>query len=377
VAGTQVDAALPVTLPATELGGERFLQFYLAVAVICLQPLAGHITQNRRLAFALKEHSRLSTAIELSLEAKDFAISESQGMYRLLAENMSDIVVKTDREGYILYASPSAEKLGDLHPIELIGRHVLDLIHPSYGASFQSEFDEVVDGGAPASAWTEFLGFSSTGAERWFDTRIRGWRDEDRKIAGTIITMRSIEERKALEQQLFAAILTDPLTNLTNRRAFSSMLQYHLDAPIDGCLAIFDIDDFRSINREYGHEAGDRVLTTVARLLRSLMRKDDIISRIGGERFAVLLSGAGADQAEALCQRVVMTLSDISGPDGLGGPRATVSAGVARIRGSLDETMKRADAAVVVAKAKGRNRLEMATNGQQRWSPGQVPWIEG
>ncbi len=80
--------------------------------------------------------------------------------------------------------------------------------------------------------------------------------------------------------------------------------------------AIFDIDDFRSINREYGHEVGDRVLTTVARLLRSLMRKDDIISRIGGERFAVLLSRAGADQAEALCQRVVMTLSDISGPDG-------------------------------------------------------------
>ena len=373
VAGTQVDAVLPVALPE----GSRFLQFYFAVAVICLQPLAGHITQNRRLAFALKERGRISGAIELSLQAKDFAIAESQGMYRLLAENMSDIVLKTDRDGYILYASPSAERLGDYHPIELIGRHVLDLIHPSYGASFQSEFEDVVDGGAPASAWTEFLGFSSTGAERWFDTRIRGWRGEDRKVAGTIITLRSIEERKALEQQLFAAILTDPLTNLTNRRAFNSMLQYHLDAPIDGCLAIFDIDDFRSINREHGHDAGDRVLTTVARLLRSLMRKDDIISRIGGERFAVLLSGANADQAEALCQRVVMTLSDISGPDGVGGPRATVSAGVARIRGTLDETMKRADAAVVVAKAKGRNRLEMATNGPQRWAPGEVPWIEG
>lgn len=373
VAGTQVDAMLPVAMP----DGERFLQFYFAVAVICLQPLAGHITQNRRLAYALKERSKVSVAVELSLEAKDFAIAESQGMYRLLAENMSDIVLKTDREGYILYASPSAEKLGDFHPIELIGRHVLDLIHPSYGASFQSEFDDVVQGGAPAAPWTEFLGFSSTGAERWFDTRIRGWRGEDRKVAGTIITLRSIEERKALEQQLFAAILTDPLTNLTNRRAFSSMLQYHLDAPIDGCLAIFDIDDFRSINREFGHDAGDRVLTTVARLLRSLMRKDDIISRIGGERFAVLLSGANADQAEALCQRVVMTLSDISGPEMMGGPRTTVSAGVARIRGSLDETMKRADAAVVIAKAKGRNRLEMAINGPQRWSPGQVPWIEG
>ncbi|WEK46721.1 MAG: diguanylate cyclase [Candidatus Andeanibacterium colombiense] len=373
VAGTQVTALLPLEVPA----GEHFLQFYFAVTVICLQPLAGHLTQNRQLASALKSRGEASTAVELSLQAKDFAIAESQRMYRLLAENMSDIVLKTDREGYILYASPSAEKLGETHAIELIGRNVLDLIHPSYAASFQSEFDSVVGGGTAASSWHEFLGSSSAGGEHWFDTRIRVWRGEDHNFSGTIITLRGIAERKALEQQLFAAILTDPLTNLTNRRAFNSMLQYHLEAPIEGCLAIFDIDDFRSINREYGHETGDKVLTTVARLLRSLMRKDDIISRIGGERFAVLLSGANPDQAEALCQRVVMTLADISGPEGMGGPKTTVSAGVARIRGTLDETMKRADAAVVIAKAKGRNRLEMATGTRQRWSPGQVPWIEG
>lgn len=371
-AGTFIQPALPLGLQGTV----QFLQFYLAVVVICLQPLAGHITQNRRLADALREKDKASDSLDMSLEAKDFVINESQSLYRLLAENMSDIIIKTDREGYILYASPSAEKLTDLHPVELLGKHVLSLIHPSYTASFQSELERVIADGAPASAWHEFLGFSSSGNERWFDTKIRSWRGDDRRVDGAIITMRSIEQRKALEQQLFAAILTDPLTKLTNRRAFNSMLQYHLDAPIDGCLAIFDIDDFRSINRDFGHEVGDKVLTTVARLLRSLMRKDDIISRIGGERFAVLLSGASPEQAEALCQRVVLTLSDISGPDGLGGPRATVSAGVARIRDSLDETMKRADAAVVMAKAKGRNRLEMATNGRQRWTPGEVPWIE-
>ncbi|WP_336980108.1 diguanylate cyclase domain-containing protein [Altererythrobacter fulvus] len=371
-AGTLVQPILPMDLS----GGTQFLQFYFAVAVICLQPLAGHITQNRRLAKALQDQDKASASVELSLEAKDFAINESQGMYRLLAENMSDIIIKTDREGFILYASPSVEKMTELHPIELLGRSVLDLIHPSYTASFQSELQSVITEGAPASAWNEFLGFSDAAGERWFDTKIRGWRDDGRQVAGAIITLRSIEERKALEQQLFAAILTDPLTKLTNRRAFNSMLQYHLEAPIDGCLAIFDIDDFRSINRDFGHDVGDKVLTTVARLLRSLMRKNDIISRIGGERFAVLLSGASPEQAEALCQRVVLTLSDISGPEGLGGPRATVSAGVARIKDTLDETMKRADAAVVLAKAKGRNRLEMAVNGTQRWTPGEVPWIE-
>ena len=371
VAGTQVAPDLPPPFA----GGNQFLQFYFIVAVICLQPLAGHITQNRRLAMALRRKGQLSAHVELSLEAKDFAINESQGMYRLLAENMSDIILKTDLDGQILYASPSAERVSDNHPVELIGKHMLDLIHPSYGASFQSTFHSVIEDGKAASGWHEFLVFSPTGAERWFDTRMRIWREDSGLVGGVIVTMRDIEERKSLERELFAAVLTDPLTNLTNRRAFNSMLQYHLDAPIDGCLAIFDIDDFRSINREHGHAVGDKVLTTFARLLRSLLRNDDIISRIGGERFAVLLSRATPDQAEALCHRVVMTLADISGPDGLGGPRMTVSAGIARIEGSLDETMKRADEAVVVAKAKGRNRLELASAEPQRWAPGEVPWL--
>ena len=373
VAGTQVG----VRLPAGVAGGTQFLQFYFAVAVICLQPLAGHLTQNRRLSSILRERDLVSPGIELSLEAKDFAIRESQGMYRLLAENMSDIILKTDPGGFILYASPSAERLGEVHAVDLIGSNLLDLIHPSYGASFQSTFDSVIKEGRPTSTWTEFLGTFTMGQERWFDTKIRSWREKDGRLGGAIITLRSIEERKALEQQLFAAVLTDPLTNLTNRRAFNSMLQYHLDAPIDGCIAMFDIDDFRSINREYGHAVGDKVLTAVARLLRSLLRKEDIISRIGGERFAVLLSRATPDQAETLCQRVVTTLFDMAGPGGLEGPRATVSAGVARIGGTLDETLKRADSAVVVAKAKGRNRLEMATDGRLGWSPGKAPWTEG
>ena len=350
--------------PETAGGTTQFLQFYLALAVFCLQPLARHLTQNRRLAFALLQKDLSGNDVELSLQAKDFQIGESKALYRLLAENMTDLVGKTDREGYVLYASPSLERHTGLHPAELVSRHILDLIHPSYGASFMSGLEQVLASGED-SAWAEYLGVSSAGEDRWFDTQIRHLPGTEDDPGGAVIVLRSIEERKALEQQLFAATLTDPLTNLTNRRAFNSMLQYHIDVPIEGCLAIFDIDDFRLINREHGHAVGDKVLTTVAKLLRALLRKSDIISRIGGERFAVLLSQATPDQAEMLCQRVVRTLSEASGS----GPRITVSAGVSRIEGSLDDTMKRADAAVVVAKAKGRNRLEMETGKRLRWSP--------
>lgn len=370
-------AAWTVSLVGTGIDGEfapraatsdewQFLQFYLALAVACLQPLARHLTQNRRLAFALMQKEISGVEVELSLQAKDHAIDESQELYRLLAENMTDVVLKTDAGGHVIYASPSLERHTGIHPAELTGKPILELIHPSYVASFLAELDEMVSG-RKDSGWIEYLGIGSGGEERWFDTQIRCSSVSQSGAGAAIIVLRNIEERKALEQQLFAATLTDPLTNLTNRRAFNSMLQYHLDVPVAGCLAIFDIDDFRSINREHGHAAGDKVLTTVAKLLRALLRKDDIISRIGGERFAVLLSQTSPDEAEMLCQRVVRTLAEASGK----GPRITVSAGVSRIDGTMDDTMKRADAAVVNAKAKGRNRLEMEAGMSRRWSPDQ------
>lgn len=367
IAAMVVPAMLLPALATAPLPAQPLLQFNLFLAILCLQPLARHITQNRRLALTLRDRDQVRSGTDMALQVKDFAIGESQGLYSLLAENMTDIVIKTDREGYVIYASPSVERMGGLHPTDLLGRHVVELVHPSYDASFMAAHDAVIAKGED-SAWTEYLGISLTGEESWFDTRMRCVIDADGHVSGVVTILRSIEERKALEQQLFAATLTDPLTNLTNRRAFHSMLQYHMDVPLDGCLAMFDIDDFRSINRDHGHETGDKVLTSVAKLLRTLLRKDDIISRIGGERFAVLLSRASPDQAEVLCQRIVSTLSDMS-EHGLGGPRITVSAGVARIEGTLDETMKRADAAVVIAKAKGRNRLEMGTRNRLPWSP--------
>ena len=359
-------------LASVSPNAQQFLQFYLALVVACLQPLARHLTQNRRLAYSLMQRDLSSNEIELSLQAKDHAIGESKELYLLLAENMTDVILKTDRTGCVLYASPSLERHVGNHPSELVGKPILDLIHPSYGASFLAELDEMI-AGRKDSGWTEYLGIASGGDERWFDTQIRCSQDSHGATGGAVIILRNIEERKALEQQLFAATLTDPLTNLTNRRAFSSMLQYHLDVPVEGCLAIFDIDDFRSINREHGHAAGDKVLTTVAKLLRALLRKDDIISRIGGERFAVLLSQATPDEAELLCQRVVRTLAEATGT----GPRITVSAGVSRIEGTMDDTMKRADAAVVIAKAKGRNRLEMEAGMRQRWKPDRYSLEDG
>jgi diguanylate cyclase (GGDEF)-like protein len=90
-----------------------------------------------------------------------------------------------------------------------------------------------------------------------------------------------------------------------------------------------------------------------------MLRSDDIISRIGSERFAVLLPRTTPEQAQAICARVVATLADLRQKVGDSRLAITTSGSVARIAGSMDSTIERAELALFCAKAKGRNRLEM------------------
>jgi diguanylate cyclase (GGDEF)-like protein/PAS domain S-box-containing protein len=287
-----------------------------------------------------------------------FTPRDTSALYRLLAEDTTDIILKTDRKGYILHASPGIGRLGLPLTGQLIGHHIIDLVHPSFAGVIKSEHETAV-AGSQGGRWIEVPAVTATGEEHWFEVQIRGLVDEDDRISGAISVMRSIAERRALEEQLFAAAMTDPLTGLTNRKAFVAMLQHLVDREIGGCLALFDIDHFKTINMQHGQSVGDEVLVAFSDLLRAMMRSDDIVSRIGSESLGVLLPRSRPDQAEAVCARMITALSEVRQTAGSSSLSITASAGVARIDGSLDDTFKRAELALFFAKAKGRNRLEM------------------
>jgi diguanylate cyclase (GGDEF)-like protein len=180
-----------------------------------------------------------------------------------------------------------------------------------------------------------------------------------RGVYGALCIMRSIEERRIFEDRLFAAEMTDPLTGLTNRRAFIAMLGHLVEEGSGGCLALFTIDNFKAINRRYGQAVGDEVLVVFSDLVRTLMRRDDIISRTGSDSLAVLLPGTSPEEARAICQPVIDTLTEVRRSGRGEGMFIIASGGVARIAGSLDEVLKRAEAALLFARANGRNRLEL------------------
>ncbi|GAB2869374.1 hypothetical protein GCM10027277_43240 [Pseudoduganella ginsengisoli] len=189
-----------------------------------------------------------------------------------------------------------------------------------------------------------------------------------------IVSTVDITERKRMNDELLMLATTDFLTGLPNRREFMARLEdeqarLQRDVGVRGgraAVLMLDIDHFKRINDEYGHAAGDAVLRHLAAQMRDCQRKIDMLGRVGGEEFAVLLPGADVPAAmafaERLRQRIASTPLEIDGHV----LAVTVSIGIAAMHArdpGGDAALIRADKALYRAKRGGRNRVELAGEG--------------
>jgi diguanylate cyclase (GGDEF)-like protein len=179
---------------------------------------------------------------------------------------------------------------------------------------------------------------------------------------------RAMEKRRLLEtnarllRQLEESSLTDPLTGVSNRRAFDRALEQEVARarrhkhPLS--FVMLDIDRFKAVNDACGHDAGDEVLRSFTNTVSSELRDGDSLYRYGGEEFVVILPHADAAGAIATAQRIVAAVAGSSVRIGPTTVRITTSAGVAAlgVEGSGRDAISRADAALYAAKKGGRNR---------------------
>lgn len=180
-------------------------------------------------------------------------------------------------------------------------------------------------------------------------------------ILGFILITLS-KERIARRHELAAMI--DPLTGLSNRRAFERAINQamkHASRKDTVALLVFDLDNFKEINDRFGHPEGDRVLVAFGETAARNIRSGDILARIGGEEFAALLRPVDRETALAIAERIRAAF--IEDASYLAGGLATVSVGVAVVENrlpDLKEMTATADAALYRAKAAGRNRVVFA-----------------
>ncbi|OZI52810.1 GGDEF domain-containing protein [Bordetella genomosp. 5] len=154
---------------------------------------------------------------------------------------------------------------------------------------------------------------------------------------------------------------TDWLTGLLNRRGFDARLapaRAGVPAPATCALVLCDVDDFKRINDVYGHDGGDAVLKDVARALEGATQPGDLLGRIGGEEFAVLLPGAGIDDALARAERLRDAVArQVRTPDGASPVTLSAGVAVAGAEEAWEVLYRRADAQLYAAKRGGKNRV--------------------
>ena len=183
------------------------------------------------------------------------------------------------------------------------------------------------------------------------------------------LVIRDVSDRREATEALRRSVASDHLTGLANRRALFEACELEMQrwqrAPRPLSLVMIDADHFKAINDTYGHAAGDAVLRHLATSMSATFRAMDVVARLGGEEFVVLLPNCDEDAAAAVAQRLCDFIATHAAAVDGATVHYTVSAGVASMDAdveSVDAFIERADVAMYAAKAAGRNRVE-------RWQP--------
>ncbi|MGX6605806.1 putative bifunctional diguanylate cyclase/phosphodiesterase [Micromonosporaceae bacterium Da 78-11] len=291
----------------------------------------------------------------------------SETYFRTLVQNTSDVILIVDGLDRIRYASPSAAQvLGD----DPTDNRLYEVIHPGDRERL-AEVLTAVRGGESLQQGLDFRAVGNRRAEVLLEMHCRDLR-ADQSVAGLVITLRDVTERRQLERELTHQAFHDALTGLANRKLYADRLQHALargarDGSVVGVLFI-DLDDFKIVNDTLGHAVGDELLIAVAHRISGALRADDTAARLGGDEFAALIENVQDPGAvEETAQRILSALAEPVMIDGQP-VYAVASIGITTTpeADNADELLRQADLALYVAKGAGKNqwrRYQSALHG--------------
>lgn len=302
----------------------------------------------------------------MALEERERQAAERAQLLADLVENLSDPVFHIRPDGTIGYVNSACERVYG-HTKEEMLNQPSSMLRPDDRVALMARYiREVQQNSQPVVLETEAL--HKDGRRIPMELRSTTLRDAEGKVLGIGSVVRDMTLQKELEAELRRAADTDALTGLANRHRFSRVadaearraMRYGHGLAVIVC----DIDHFKSVNDRYGHAGGDQALKAFAGTVSDCLRQPiDVLGRVGGEEFAVILPETDLSGAWRVAERIRSAVEKLQVRHDGRTFGLTVSLGISLFRNgetSLEEAMKRADDALYKAKKNGRNRVEAA-----------------
>jgi diguanylate cyclase (GGDEF)-like protein/PAS domain S-box-containing protein len=305
---------------------------------------------------------------------RDRLLKQSEAWINAILSNVTDYaLVSLDSRGHIEDWNPSVGRVTGFAREAVVGKPY-SVFYPADATTPDRVQDRLRD--ADDNGWSLDEGWRlrADGTRFWGSALIAPLQERSRPQDAVVLALdnpgdpkyclviRDITDKRDASEAQRKAMSCDHLTGIANRRAFFQAaeleLERHRRLPRDLCLILFDVDHFKNVNDTHGHPAGDAVLRDLGAVLAATFRQIDVVARVGGEEFAVLLPSTDIVQAIAVANRLRLAVQ--ARPVMVDGVpiRYTLSGGVATMDSSvqgLDGLMRAADSALYAAKAQGRN----------------------
>lgn len=225
--------------------------------------------------------------------------------------NVIDAIIAVDKDWRITYWNKSAERLYSYKAVEVLGRKLEDVVR--YRWIKPADSREAYKSLKVKGSWRgESIHVKKSGEEIHVESSVSVIRDGNGSAAGYLAVIRDITGQKRAEEELRTLLLVDELTGLYNRRGFLTLAQHQLKIARrmnrEMMLMFADVDGLKRINDTLGHLEGDRALADTAAILKETFRDPDIIARIGGDEFSVLVIEASRENMGAIGSRFMENL---------------------------------------------------------------------
>ncbi|MCA1769040.1 MAG: diguanylate cyclase [Halomonas sp.] len=288
-----------------------------------------------------------------------------------LMASLGEGVFGVDHHGRLTLINKAAmDLLGYTNEQALLGTNAHELMHARYPddrhyPEIECPITHVMQTETPLEAWRDTF-FRADGQPLSVETYATPLYDAFNETEGVVVVFRDVSQQLSLEAQLEHAAHHDRLTGAFNRHFFDGLVEKELarsarrGEPLS--ILILDIDHFKRVNDDHGHVVGDDVLKELVKHISERVRESDVLTRWGGEEFALLLPDTSLEGARQLAETLRASVEAARFGEGL--PNLTISIGGAQLDAS--ETPKagfrRADSALYKAKESGRNRVCMANS---------------